>query len=130
MSLNSFKFIVFFALLLILLAVFQLLRKKNSIFIKTQLIILLVFSYFFILETDWRFCLCIVGVTVVTFFSAVLSEKRNKRGWIIAGIIILILILIYFKYANFFVNSFRSILLKDTISLNIILPAVVFTMPV
>ena len=123
MSLNSFRFVIFFVALFVVMVVLQLLRKKTAFFRKVQLILLLAFSYFFILKSDWRFCICVAAVTVLTYVVAIRIEKtENSKNWLIGGGIALLGILAYFKYTNFFVNSFRQLVGADFVALNIILP--------
>ena len=105
MSLNSFHFIIYFTILLVLLAVLQLFRKRRETLGKIQLLFLLLFSYFFIFKSDLRFCLCIIGVTAISYFFAIRIEKANSKFWLTGGAIALVLILGYFKYANFFKKS-------------------------
>ena len=123
MSLNSFIFIFYFAVLLVPMAILQQLRKRKEELGRIQLLLLLLFSYFFILKTDWRFCLCVIGVTALSYFVALMiDENKGSKCWLIVGGIALILILGYFKYANFFLNSLCSAFGHDAVALNIILP--------
>jgi len=122
MTLNSFSFIIYFSVVVLLMAFFQLLRKKSVIASAAQLLFLVVFSYYFLWKTDWRFCVCVVAVTLLTYFIGILIEKTQNLKILIAGVVILILFLGYFKYTNFFVNSFRTIVGMDSVTINIILP--------
>ena len=79
MSLNSFRFVVSFAALFVMMVVLQLLRKKNKTFGTAQLLLLLAFSYYFILKSDWRFCVCIAAVTLITYALGILIEKSNSK---------------------------------------------------
>lgn len=144
MTLNDFRFLILFILLFILLSVLQISRrdrvtgeverseekgnKKNKIVKNIQLVIVLLFSYFCIL--DWRFAVCVIVETVVSYTIALIVEKNDnssrgrKRRKILVegGITILLLMLGYFKYCDFFVNSFRWLFGADNIALNIMLP--------
>ena len=126
MSLNSFRFIILFAVLFVVMIVLQLVRKKTAIAGKVQLLLLLAFSYFFILKSDWRFCICVAAVTALTYVLAILIEKnsgeRRRKILLTGGGIALLGILAYFKYTNFFVNSFRELVGADAVALKIILP--------
>lgn len=123
MSLNSLIFIIYFAVLLVPLAILQQLKKRKEELDRIQLLLLLLFSYFFIIKTDWRFCLCVIGVTAISYlFALMIDERKSSKFWLIFGCIALILILGYFKYANFFLNSLFSAFGYDTVALSIILP--------
>lgn len=122
MSLNSFRFGVYFVALLVVMVVLQLLRKKYKVFGTEQIVLLLAFSYYFILKSDWRFCVCVAAVTFITYALGILIEKTNSKLWLIGGGIALLGFLAYFKYTNFFVNSFRQLIGRDTVALKIILP--------
>ena len=88
MSLNSFRFVIFFVALFVVMVVLQLLRKKTAFFRKVQLILLLAFSYFFILKSDWRFCICVAAVTVLTYVVAIRIEKaEGGKPWLIGGVL-------------------------------------------
>lgn len=122
MSLNSFNFIIYFTIFLIPLTVFQLLGRKSKVFGRIQLVTLLLFSYFFIIKSNWRFCVSVIAVTAVTYSFGLLIEKSRSKSLLIVGGIVLIGWLGYFKYTDFFVSSFRGIMGFDSITLNIILP--------
>ena len=86
MSLNSFIFIIYFAVLLAPLAILQLLRKKKEAVSRIQVCILLLFSYFFIFKSDWRFCLCVIGVTAISYFVALMIDgNKNSKRWLTGG---------------------------------------------
>lgn len=88
MSLNSFHFVVYFAVLFIVMMVLQLLRKKNKVFGSVQLVLLLAFSYFFILKSDWRFCVCIAAVTLLTYALGILIEKLHSKILLTGGVLL------------------------------------------
>ncbi len=122
MSLNSFKFIVLFAVFFLVMLAVQLIKKKELVR-KIQIVLLLLFSYFFVFTSSWKFCICVAVITVITYVLGLLIEKDKYRTlFFVLGIICLLAFLGYFKYANFFVNSARSLLGEDAIALNIILP--------
>ena len=99
--------------------------------IKTQNILLLVASYFFYGWWDWRFLSLIVLSSFVDYTIGLqMANQKNakKRKRLLAtSIIVNIGILGFFKYYNFFVESFESafLLFGSEIKgghLNIILP--------
>ncbi len=125
MALNSFKFVIFFSLLFTLLTALELVKKRSPCkkIARIQTILLLLFSYFSIFTADWRFCLCVFVATIWTFFLAkAIQNAKNKRTYLSIGIAFLLLMLGYFKYTNFFLSSFSSLLGLSSVSLNIILP--------
>ena len=72
MALNSLQFIIafsaFFLFYLLLDSILK--RSGKSAARKTQTVALLIFSYFFILTFDWRFCICILCITLYTYVLA------------------------------------------------------------
>jgi len=93
---------------------------------RIQIIILLLFSWYSIGTIDYRFLLCILAITIVTFVLGIFmdnSQKQKIRKSVCAiGCLIAILMLCYFKYSNFFLSSLSSIFQKSYTTLNIILP--------
>ena len=84
--------------------------KLCNIFIqntKTKILtansILLASSYVFIIYTDYRFAAAIAALSVATWFFA------KKEKLIPLGIIIAIISLGFFKYTNFFIESFSKV---------------------
>lgn len=124
MLFNSFTFFIF---LLIIFPLYWFFKDK----IKIQNLILLVGSYIFYGWWDWRFLSLIAISSFSDYWLAILinesNQNRKRKFYLIISIIINIGILGFFKYFNFFVDSF-SILLNsiglqaNPRSLNIILP--------
>ena len=77
--------------------------------------ILLVSSYFFLAYADVRFLLLLMLLTA----SSYMAVKKKKYG---IGITIALAMLFFFKYFNFFAESFSRLFGKDFVLLNIILP--------
>lgn len=122
MSMNTFSFLVFMMGVGATMAVLQLLRKSFVRSDKAQITLLLVASYLFILKSDWRFCVCVALVTAVTYAAGRWIEENCSPWRLGVGCAVLILFLGYFKYAGFFINSFRRLFGLDTVILKIILP--------
>jgi len=101
---------------------------------KHQIIFLWLASYFFYACWDWQFLLLILTVSTVDFiaghkiWAAKAAQNQFKsRCWLAFTLVINLSILGYFKYANFFVGSFISLLTNMGVnthfgSLSIILP--------
>ncbi|MCD9853086.1 MBOAT family protein [Epilithonimonas sp. JDS] len=92
---------------------------------------LLAASYFFYAQWDWRFCFLLGFSTLLDYFSGIIisqSDNQVKRKfWLFISIIINVGILGYFKYVNFFIDSFNDLLISagfqpNISTLKIILP--------
>jgi len=132
MLFNSFAFAVFLPLTFILYwAIFN---KKN---VKLRNAFLLVASYIFYGWWDWRFLILIAITSFCSWGSGWLirtssddsqDRKLGPKFWLVSNLVLNLGILAAFKYFNFFVDSFVSILtaigvpVQSTATLNIILP--------
>lgn len=91
--------------------------KQHSAKIVVSKWILLLASYLFVCYADYRFCLVLAALTVITWFCA------KKQSCIKYGILAAILALTFFKYTNFFAESFSKLFGKqDFTALHIIMP--------
>ncbi|WP_443634540.1 MBOAT family O-acyltransferase [Candidatus Marifrigoribacter sp. Uisw_064] len=124
MLFNSLDFAIFFPIFFIIYWIFS---KK----IVARNVLILTSSYIFYAWWDWRFLFLIIFSSIVDFtigqkiFKA--SKKRTKRNYLIVSLVLNLGFLAYFKYANFFIDSFiQSFRLfgadLDSYSLHIILP--------
>ncbi len=124
MLFNSWLFVLFFV---VVYGMYLVLSKKH----KAQNLLLLVASYIFYGAWDWRF-LSLLGITTVVNHVIGLqlskrSEERVRKILLALSLVINLGILGFFKYADFFAQSFSSLLhlfgLKaDWVTLNIVLP--------
>jgi len=114
-----------------LLVVFTLfINSKTLKSIKLQNYTLLFASYFFYGYWDWRFLGLIFFVTLQTFICGNLINKfqLKKKLILFASLFLNLIILGYFKYANFFVNellvflNLKTNFLFDNVILNIHYP--------
>lgn len=104
MLFNSIEFAVF---LPIVFSVYWLLNR----WIRIQNLFLLVSSYFFYGWWDWRFLLLIALSTLLDFWVGKKldqSEKRNRKKWLLLSIGFNLGMLGFFKYFNFFLDSFHT----------------------
>lgn len=91
-------------------------------------VVLLGASYIFLGLSDWRFCLLLLLLTIVTYTSTVQIQAMRERGgnakaFVLIGIIVPLLMLGVFKYFNFFMDTFREVFsISVGSSLNIMLP--------
>jgi len=119
-------YIFFFFLALVLIGFFALKNHKNA-----RVLWVLLSSYFFYGYWEWKFLGLILISTFVDFYVAKKIEssliKKVKKNWLIVSLISNLGILAYFKYANFFLDSFIHLFNAvgtsfSTQALNIILP--------
>jgi D-alanyl-lipoteichoic acid acyltransferase DltB (MBOAT superfamily) len=98
MVVNSYQFWIFFAA--VLLPYYAILKRSG----KGQNIWLLLASYFFYGYANWKSLPLLIVVTIVFYFLGIGIEKQSGRHpgkarlWMIAGLILGIGILFYFKY--------------------------------
>ncbi len=121
MMFSSLEYLLFFVIVLGLLAVI----KGNAL----KKYFLLVASIFFYSCWDYRFAVLLLLLTLFNQWVAVNIERsdRNKarKVWLVTAIIFDIIILGFFKYFNFFVDSANTLLSGiglDLPVLDIILP--------
>jgi alginate O-acetyltransferase complex protein AlgI len=126
MLFNSFIYLIF---LTALLPIFYFLpgRKSKNIY-------LLISSYAFYAYWDWRFCGFIALLTIVNFYigkhlGSDADSGKSKKGKLLfwSGIVFNLGILIFFKYFNFFIDSFGFFFSifgtsSDDLHLNLIIP--------
>lgn len=107
MLVNSISFLVFFVILFG--GYFFLFQKSN----KNQNVLLLISSLFFYGYADWKMLLLLVMAIGIFYFLGIgISKAKEKRARLltIIGIAFGIAILLYFKYFNFFIESFSDLL--------------------
>jgi alginate O-acetyltransferase complex protein AlgI len=120
MLFNSLVFLVYLA---IVVPVYYLLPKKEY-----KKIFLLIASYVFYGYWDWRFCFLLLLSTVMDYYLGhLMHEEKNdvKRKYLLyISLFVNLTLLGFFKYFNFFVDSFSNLVGAnlDFIHLNIILP--------
>lgn len=120
---NTFVFAVFF---IIVYSLYVTLSHK------WQNRMLLLASYFFYGWWDWRFLSLLWFSTAVDYVTglklASTESPRARKAWLAGSIIIHLSVLGFFKYCNFFVDTFAPIVTyfgldPASLRLNIILPA-------
>ena len=127
MGLNSFSFIVQMIALTVTMLLLQLLRKKSDIWKNIQIFLLFLYSYYFIGSVDFRFAVCVAFVTIIAYVSGCIIDSTtrltsNKHFVAYVGGTALLLILVYFKYTNFFIESFNRVFGMNIGLLKLILP--------
>ncbi|MEQ8534339.1 MAG: MBOAT family protein, partial [Imperialibacter sp.] len=99
--------------------------------LKAQNVLILVASYIFYGWWDYRFLLLIMASTVVDFIAArkihISTSNNSRLGWVWVSITFNLVVLGFFKYYNFFLDSLNSLLVSvgtsvDFLRLDIVLP--------
>lgn len=107
MQINSVQFLLFFAVVFFLYYICQ----KSA---ARQNIVLLVASYTFYAFADVRMLPLLAGITIAFFVLGLLIEKyEDKKAadyLLVLGLILGVGILLYYKYTNFFLQGFASLL--------------------
>ncbi len=125
MLFNSIDFMIFLPIVFIL---YWFVTNKN---LKLQNFLLLISSYVFYGWWDWRFLSLIIFSSTVDYIVGIglskTEEKRNRKLLLLASIIVNLGFLGFFKYFNFFSESFASAFTFfgrpiDATRLNIVLP--------
>ena len=124
MLFNSLTFLVFF---FVVYSLYLSLRFNY----RYQNILLLTASYIFYGSWNWKFLFLLLLSSVVDFFvgRAIYSNENplTRKYYLIISVLTNLSVLGFFKYSNFFVESFVQLLnvfgmSADSITLNIILP--------
>jgi alginate O-acetyltransferase complex protein AlgI len=124
MLFNSFSFFVF---LIIVFAIYWLLKNR----LNAQNLFVLLASYFFYGWWDWRFLTLVFISSFVDYFLGIYLGKTDnpirRKTLLAASIFVNIGILGFFKYFNFFIESFSELLQQfgmnpNVSTLQIILP--------
>lgn len=122
MLFNSWQFIFFFVIIFFL---------YYSVPYRWRTILLLAGSYTFYMAWKWEFAFLMLAVTTVNYFTGKKINqahcKKLKKRWLTVALVLSLAPLVYFKYANFFIDNFIFLLeelgLKGNFTyLNVILP--------
>ena len=104
---NSLTFLLFF------IAVFLIYWFPLNNTTRGQNIFLLLASYFFYGYADWKMLPLLIVATLIFYYlgKAIAGAKSEKQGyWLtFAGVALGVGTLLYFKYFNFFIESFASL---------------------
>ena len=115
MSMISLLFIAFSGVLCIVLIALEKVFANKDNYNKATLWVLLLASYAFVSYADLRFGVVLLILTISTWLFA----KIHKNT---IGVIIAVIALVFFKYMNFFAESFASIFGKNFVALKLIIP--------
>ena len=132
MLFNSFEFLWLFP---IIFCVYYLITCRNNLvrkFPKMGNYLLIAISYGLYIKWKPVYALILLGVTAITYYSALKIEKehsyRNKKYLIYSGIALTVLPLLVFKYYNFLNESLTSLLRLMGVSIG--LPGLNWVMPI
>ncbi len=106
MIFNSLPFIYF---ILLFFLIYWFLLKNH---LKAQNLFLLLANYVFYAWSDWRFLSYLIGISLLNYLLGIYIEKAQKQGTkrllLYVGLLQGIGGLVFFKYYNFFVQSFDT----------------------
>lgn len=126
MSFVDFWFYPLAICLLAAVAIVQaLLRKRDGASNFISKLLLLAFSYIVMAFYDWRFCVCMTGVILLTYAAGLgigRAQDRTRHWLTVLSVASLVVVLGVFKYLNFFMSTAFSLVGKAWNPLNIILP--------
>ncbi|WP_183579707.1 MBOAT family O-acyltransferase [Mucilaginibacter sp. X5P1] len=117
MLFNSPEFVVFFVILFFL---YWFIVNRN---LKLQNILLLVGCYVFYCWWDWHFLSLLISTSLLNFILGHYMGKdlsvKTKRTLLGLGVVTAIASLVYFKYTDFFIESFVGLLSALHVSYNL-----------
>ena len=125
MLFNSFSYALFLPVLFVL---YWFVFQRN---LRFQNFLLLAASYFFYSCWDWRFVILLIFSTLLDYFTGIqiheAATRKTKKLWLWISVGINLGLLGFFKYFNFFAESFARMLTEIGLqvnysSLQIILP--------
>ena len=104
MTFNSITFLIFFAIVALLLLVTKIdFKIEKEKIVKIRHIILLLASYVFYGWWNWKCAILMLVLTYIAYWSSIKIDKTNSKIYLSIGIIFPLVILGIFKYYNFFV---------------------------
>jgi len=108
MIFNSLPFLGFF---IILFLMYFLALKGN---VKAQNLLLFISSYAFYGYVNWKMVPLLLSITIIIFFLGKLihttTDYKKSSFYTTLGVLFAVGLLVYFKYVNFFIDSFTSFL--------------------
>ena len=108
MLFNSFEYLIFLPVIFVL---YWLIKPDKY---KWQNVLLLIASYTFYGFWDYRFLFLLLFSTLLDYFTGLKifqsQTQKYKKGWLLLSIIVNLGFLGFFKYYNFFIESFSDFL--------------------
>lgn len=109
MVINSLSFVVFFVVVFFLYYLPS--QRRGALW---QNVVLLLASYFFYGYADSRMLPLLLVVTILFYFIGIGIEKNEDKPLadrlLLLGVVLGVGMLVYFKYTNFFIQSFSNLL--------------------
>lgn len=102
MMFNSIEFVLFFIALLTI--IFFVDKRSNTSKVRNFVLLICSLIYYFLI--DYKYFLLFVCIILITYFVG-LKVKNNKKI-ITLGVTLLVLLLTFFKYNNFFISNFLN----------------------
>jgi len=103
----NFASIPFIILLSLVILAFVLIQGRTG-----RKYVLLAASLIFYVFFDWRCLILVATYSAIVYFLSIRllaeSQKEARKKWLVTGIIISLLFLGFFKYYNFFIDSFNT----------------------
>lgn len=119
MSFNSLIFILFFLPITLLVYYISNDKYKNFILLLGSLI-------FYSFASTKSLIIIFIPILINYFIGVIISKNRYKKQILFIGVIFNILVLVYYKYTNFFISSFNNFmgqtLNKSFSPLNLLVP--------
>ena len=101
---------------------------------KYKNVVLLAASYFFYLHLKWQFGFLLMATTIVNYISGrkigllLETSKTSAKKWLVFSLVFSLCVLVYFKYAGFFVDSAFGLL--NLLGINTHAPALKILLPI
>lgn len=114
MVFSSIIFIYYFLPLLLLIYFICPKKYRN--------LVLLLFSMLFYFYGEKTYIILLLSSCLFNYIIGRLIGNKKKKSYLIVGVVVNLLLLMYFKYTNFFIDNFNSIFNLGINSLNVILP--------
>ena len=109
MLFNSLHFLLFFPVVVFL---------YFSLAAKWRTYLLLIASYYFYMSWKPEYAILIFGSTIIDYFTAIkihqTKSKSHKRNWLLLSLGVNLGVLFFFKYFDFFFNSFQDLFVGET----------------
>lgn len=119
MTFASIEFVIFFIIVFGIILLLQRIKISTLERKRIEYVVLLIASYIFYCWWDARFGFLLLGVTAISYLTAL----RKSKAAFITGVAAPLVVLCIFKYFNFFVGSFCALFgINNNGAINIILP--------
>lgn len=115
-----FSSLVFLFIFLPLTLFFYYLMPKDKLSWKNY--VLLAFSVFFYFYGEPRLIIVLFISLAVNYLAGLMMDSRHKNLFLIISVILNIANLLYFKYANFFIDNYNSLFKANIEAINVVMP--------